>query len=221
MAEQTVVETPAATAANGPAALRHSPAEHLADAFRAASTTGERGVSLREIPFATMVGVRVDPASPAGARLAQALGTALPARCGDVSADGASTVFWLGPTEFLVLTAEAAADVVVRLGAALDGAPGAVVDLSANRTTLELAGPSAREVLEKGCALDLHPRAFRPGTAVATVLGPVPVLLWQLDDATYRIFPRASFADYLSRWLLDAMKEYGSPFTDSAGVSWR
>ena len=30
-------------------------------------------------------------------------------------------------------------------------------------------------------------------------------------DETYRIFPRASFAEFLGRWLLDAMREYASP----------
>jgi heterotetrameric sarcosine oxidase gamma subunit len=86
------------------------------------------------------------------------------------------------------------------------------VDVSANRTTLELSGPAARQVLEKGCPLDLHPRAFGPGRAVSTTVGPVAVLLWQVDDVpTYRLFPRSSFADYLARWLIDAMSEYRGP----------
>ena len=38
--------------------------------------------------------------------------------------------------------------------------------------------------------------------------GPVPVILWCYDEDTYRILPRSSFADYLARWLLDAMAEY-------------
>ena len=87
-----------------------------------------------------------------------------------------------------------------------------MVDVSANRTTLELSGPAARQVLEKGCPLDLHPRAFGPGRAVSTTVGPVAVLLWQLDAVpTYRLFPRSSFADYLARLIIDAMSEYRSP----------
>ncbi|MGX1478997.1 UNVERIFIED_CONTAM: heterotetrameric sarcosine oxidase gamma subunit [Streptomyces canus] len=102
--------------------------------------------------------------------------------------------------------------VTAQVRQALDGAPGSVVDVSANRTTLELSGPAAREVLEKGCPLDLHPRAFGPGRAVSTTVGPIAVLLWQLDDGpTYRLLPRSSFADYLARWLIDAMSEYGGP----------
>ena len=92
-----------------------------------------------------------------------------------------------------------------------------------NRTTLELSGPRARDVLEKGCALDLHPRVFTAGTALSTEIGGIPAILWKTAEIggipailwktaeeTYRIFPRASFAEFLGRWLLDAMREFAS-----------
>lgn len=66
-------------------------------------------------------------------------------------------------------------------------------------------------MLEKSCHLDLHPRAFAVGTAVATTLGPVQVLLWRTEELTWRIMPRASFAEYTARWLLDGMTEFASP----------
>ena len=55
-----------------------------------------------------------------------------------------------------------------------------MIDLSANRTTFELPGPSARSVLEKGCPLDLHPRTFAVGTAYLTLIGSVPVVMWKV-----------------------------------------
>jgi sarcosine oxidase subunit gamma len=194
----------------GPVALRTSPLSHLEERMRAAAVTGARGVTLAELPFLTMVNVRVDPASEAADRIGTALGAPLPRRCGDTATRGPRTAVWLGPDEWLVLSRTDAGAVTADLREALHGDPGSVVDVSANRTTLELSGPSAREVLEKGCPLDLHPRAFGPGRAVSTTVGPVPVLLWQTDDApTYRLLPRSSFADYLARWLIDAMSEYG------------
>lgn len=192
--------------------LRTSPAAHLAEAFTAGSVTGERAVSLRELPFRTMVGVRVDPATEAGRRIADVTG-ALPASCGDVAAGaGDLQTIWLGPDEFLVTGPDGAHETLAAtLLAALGEDPGQVVDLSANRTTLELSGPSAREVLEKSCALDLHPRVFPVGTALATEVGHVPVVLHKTGEESYRILPRASFADYLGRWLLDGMREFASP----------
>jgi sarcosine oxidase subunit gamma len=125
-------------------------------------------------------------------------------------------VLWLGPAEFLLVApAESHESVGGELPRALvealgDGA-GQVVDLSANRTTLELAGPRARAVLEKGCSLDLHARVFKTGTAMSTEIGGIPAVLWKTAEEEYRIFPRASFAEFLGRWLLDAMREYASP----------
>ncbi|KPI16977.1 sarcosine oxidase, gamma subunit family [Actinobacteria bacterium OK074] len=191
---------------------RVSPLAHLAERMRAAAVTGARGVTLTEWPFLTMVNLRVDPAAEAADRVEKALGTPLPRQCGHTTTTGPHTVVWLGPDEWLVLSQAEATAVTAELREALDGAPGSVVDVSANRTTLELSGPAARQVLEKGCPLDLHPRAFGPGRAVSTTVGPVAVLLWQTDDApTYRLFPRSSFADHLARWLIDAISEYRGP----------
>ncbi|WP_328844661.1 sarcosine oxidase subunit gamma [Streptomyces sp. NBC_00258] len=209
MAEPTI------EAGAGPVALRTSPLAHLQDRMRAAAVTGARGVTLTERPFVTMVNLRVDPASEAADRVEKSLGASLPRQCGHTTASGPHTVLWLGPDEWLVLSRTDGAtetyetDVAAELRAALGGDPGSVVDVSANRTTVELSGPSARQVLEKGCPLDLHPRAFGPGRAVSTTVGPVPLLLWQVDDApTYRLLPRSSFADHLARRLIDAMSEY-------------
>ncbi|MFF4961674.1 sarcosine oxidase subunit gamma [Streptomyces sp. NPDC001222] len=206
MAEPTI------DAGAGPVALRTSPLAHLEERMRAAAVTGVRGVTLTERPFVTMVNLRVDPASDGAGRIEKTLGAPLPRQCGRTTASASHTLFWLGPDEWLVLSQADGATVAAELREALGAAPGSVVDVSAHRTTLELSGPAARQVLEKGCPLDLHPRAFGPGREVSTTVGPVAVLLWQTDDApTYRLFPRSSFADHLARWLIDAMSEFRGP----------
>ncbi|MFC9503828.1 sarcosine oxidase subunit gamma [Streptomyces sp. NPDC057002] len=193
----------------GPVALRRSPLEHLEDRMRAAAVTGARGVTLTERPFLTMVNVRVDPASETAERIEKTLGTRLPRECGHTTASGPHTAVWLGPDEWLVISRADGTAVTAELREALGADPGSVVDVSANRTVLELRGPSARQVLEKGCPLDLHPRAFGAGRAVSTTVGPVAVLLRQIDDApAYHLLPRSSFADHLARWLIDAMSEF-------------
>ena len=208
-----MANTAAFTGINGLREIRRSPASHLAEAFDTGSVQGT--VTLNEGPFQTMVGVRVDRSSEAGARIASVTG-GLPERCGDVGGTERVSVLWLGPQEFLVVAPEDAhdslgGDLIGSLKSALGDAAGQVVDLSANRTTFELSGPRARAVLEKGCALDLHPRSFTPGTALATEVGNIPVVLFKTGEESFRLFPRASFADYLGRWLLDAMREYASP----------
>ena len=208
-----MVNTAALTGVNGLQEIRRSPASHLAAALEAGSVPGK--VVLREGPFQTMAGVRVDPRSEEGTRIASVTG-GLPVRSGEVAGTERVSVLWLGPSEFLVVAPEEAhdslgGDLIGSLTAALGDAPGQVVDLSANRTTFELSGPRARAVLEKGCALDLHPRSFTPGTALTTEVGNIPVTLLKTGEESYRLFPRASFADFLGRWLLDGMREFASP----------
>jgi sarcosine oxidase subunit alpha len=77
------------------------------------------------------------------------------------------------------------------------------VDVSGQRTVLELAGPGAREVLLTGCPLDLHPSVFT-GHA-QTLLARTQVILQRTEPDIYRIFVRSSFTVYLAEWLLDAI----------------
>ncbi|RKT79631.1 sarcosine oxidase subunit gamma [Terracoccus luteus] len=196
-----------------------SPAAHLTEAFTAAAVSGDRGVTLREVPFVTMVAVQVARGSDVAAGVEQALGLLLPERCGQVSAGDGASVLWFGPGEFLVVADGFAPELPPRLVAPVEGLAGAVVDVSANRTTLELSGPSARLVLEKGCPADLHPRSFPVGTAILTRVGSVNVALWRVADDTWRLLPRSSFADHLGRWLVDAMGEFGARRPGARGSS--
>jgi sarcosine oxidase subunit gamma len=194
--------------------LRVSPAAHLAEAMEAATVTGERSVALKELPFVPQLGVRVVPGTPSAAALEAVYGLTFPLVHGETTGDASGVhALWLSPDEFLVVDAsrrQSPSDSEAG-EAALDGLPGQVVDLSGNRTVLELTGASARDLLEKFCHQDLHPRVFGVGAAVVTGLGPVPVYLHRHVEDGFRIYVRASFADYLVRALLDGMVEYAGP----------
>ena len=67
-----------------------------------------------------------------------------------------------------------------------------------------------RELLAKGCPLDLHPRAFDVGQCAQSHLAKAPILIRQLDrEPSFEIVVRRSFADYFWLWLEDAAAEYG------------
>lgn len=134
----------------------------------------------------------------------------LPVGPNTVHTVGALRVLWLGPDEWLVLTAPGAeAELIGALRQALDGQHAAVVDVTGNRSLLRLAGPEARTVLAKGCSLDLHPSRFGPGQCAQTLIARCGVLLHQLDDRpSFDLLPRRSFSEYLWMWLSDAMAEF-------------
>ncbi|MFI6926807.1 2Fe-2S iron-sulfur cluster-binding protein [Nonomuraea spiralis] len=77
------------------------------------------------------------------------------------------------------------------------------VDVSGQRTILELSGPAALDVLITGCPVDLHPGVF-PGHT-QTLLGKTSVILERRAPDVYRIHVRSSFTSYLAEWLLDAI----------------
>ncbi|AHH96528.1 sarcosine oxidase subunit gamma [Kutzneria viridogrisea] len=166
------------------------------------------GVRLRELPFPSQVDLRLDPVGTAANRVAQSLGTPLPVVPNTVVVSGDRHTLWLGPDEWLVVGPDGDAPVVVRaLREALGTEPGSVVDVSANRVVLELSGARARDVLEQGCSIDLHPRAFGPERCAQTLLARANVLLYQVNEMpTYWVMVRPSFAEYLVSWLLDAAR---------------
>ena len=199
--------------------VRRSPLAEMASMLDATAVASERRVRLTERPFTTMVSLRVEPSSAAAHAIEGVLGAKLPTSAGDVAEGGQHSVVWQGPDEWLVLSQTSVDSLLPELLAGVDGAHAAVVDVSANRTTLQLEGAAARAVLEKGCPLDLHPREFGPGRAVTTTLARVPLVLWQVGPESYRLMPRSSLADYVARWLLDAAQEFESDFSDGAGRS--
>ncbi|KAA5831309.1 sarcosine oxidase subunit gamma family protein [Saccharopolyspora hirsuta] len=188
--------------------LRRSP---LADRAAELAAGGGRDVRLAEEPFLTQVNLRVHPGSPAVARVEHALDLALPHHEPNlVSGDETAAALWLGPDEWLLVGPDGRAPhLVAALDEALADSLGSTVDVSANRTALRLSGRMSREVLEKLCSIDLHPRAFTPGRCAQTMVGRAQVILWQLSpEPEYRLLVRNSFADYLANVLLDAMAEF-------------
>jgi sarcosine oxidase subunit gamma len=112
-----------------------------------------------------------------------------------------------GPDEWLLVGTDGTeAETVAALGRAV-GEDGAVVDLSAARTGLLLAGPAAREVLATCCPLDLHLKVFGPGRCAGTVIAKAPVILqaWE-QPAGYRILVRPSYAAYVAGWLIEGLE---------------
>jgi sarcosine oxidase subunit gamma len=189
---------------------RQSPLQGFASRF----ANLPESASLAEEPFVAMVDLWVDPSGPGGAAAAEVLGVdALPSTPSTVITGADIAVIWFGPDECLVTSTDRAAEALEsQLRGAVTEHGGAAVDVSAQRTTLRLRGEHARDVIAKGCSIDLHPKVFGPGAAVQTILGQAAVVLIPLsDDGTdYRILVRSSFARHLAEWLIDAAEEFGS-----------
>ena len=87
---------------------------------------------------------------------------------------------------------------------------GYVSEQSHARVILRVGGTHARELLSKGCRLDLHPRAMSTGACASTTIAHVGVLLHQVDESpTYDLLVYSGFARYFWEWLKESAAEFG------------
>ena len=199
--------------------LRHSPLAHLGLTGRAASereAAREAGVTMGERPFRGIVNLRGDAGEEDFlAAVEQVLGVGLPLEANTTARGDAVSVLWLGPDEWWVITPDDGPGTAAGLREALEGQRAAVTDVSESRTCIRVGGPRARDLLAKGCPLDLHPRAFPAGTCAQGHLAKTMITLdMPAGDAdeggpVFDLYVLNSFAEYLWLWLEDAAREYG------------
>ncbi|WP_037672734.1 sarcosine oxidase subunit gamma [Streptomyces griseus] len=188
-----------------------SPLAHAADRLAAATRTSKGAVRLAELPFLTHIDLRLDGKGPAADAVGLALDMQLPLEPNTAVRAGDVTALWLGPDEWLLVAPSGRGrDLDSRIREAAGDEHVSVTDVSAQRTTLLVAGPRARDLLSHGCSLDLHPRAFGAGRCAQTTLGRTQIVLVARDEprAGFWVLVRSSFAGYLADWLLDAAAEY-------------
>jgi sarcosine oxidase subunit gamma len=180
------------------------------------NVAGNGALVIGERPFLGHINVRGSSSDPRFvAAMREALGVPPPDAPNTTAEAGGIVVYWLGPAEWLTMTPfERKAEVESRLRAALLEVRSAVTDVSGGQTVIAIHGRAAREVLAKGCPLDLHPRSFGIGQCAQSRLAKAGVLLRIVDRApTFEIVVRRSYAEYLWLWLSDAAAEYRIPST--------
>lgn len=135
---------------------------------------------------------------------------AMIANAPSVVVGGDITVLGCGPAQWLVFSNSVAGrDAVSRLPEALEGLA-TVTDQSDAKVMVQVAGPRARDVLVKGCQVDLDQSVFGPGSGAATQIEHVACQVWQIDTVpTYGLLVNRSLAKSLWSWLATAAAEYG------------
>ena len=124
-----------------------------------------------------------------------------------------STVFWLGPDEWLIASPDGQRPTLpTLLDDAISGMHATLNDLSGGQIALRVTGRNASAVLSKGCTLDLHPKVFLTGQCAQTGLAKASILLAKVTDSVFDIYVRRSFAEYLALWLQRAGAEFGVRF---------
>ena len=200
--------------------LRQSALASEALESRRAKARGDAGVALDERSLPTIVNLRGNTRDKAFmAAVEKELGVSLPTKSNTVHHGKGCAILWLGPDEWWVIVHTNSNGEEHRLGealrAALSETRSAVTEVGESRVCILVSGARTRELLAKGCSVDLHQDVFGgPGCCAQTNLAKAMVLLHQsAEDETngpvFEIYVLRSFASYLWRWLEDAAREYG------------
>jgi sarcosine oxidase subunit gamma len=169
------------------------------------------GLGIAERPLVGKITLRGDAGDPTFAdAAAKALGTALPTTPMTSAVSGETTVFWKAFDEWLIWTEDDAREqTLTALRDALSGVHKAMVDVSDYYTIIRVDGRLSRELLAKGCALDLHPDAFAEGNATGTGFHQAQIFITRTDKDAFDLMIRWSVAEYLYDYLADGAREWG------------
>lgn len=163
------------------------------------------GVRITERPLFGALDLRLDPENTAAMQaVATALGATLPNANTWIAAPSAD-MLWQAFDEWLIVTRDGRQQALAAsLHAELADMRYAITDVSDLRTGFAIDGPHARDVLQKGCAVDLHPRAFEVGACVTAALARARVTLRRVGSDEYEALVERSYGRYLRDWLADA-----------------
>ena len=169
---------------------------------------GEAGLVMRELPHLGKLILRGN--SDLLTSLCKQAGLEYPAKANTACTHGTQHALWLGPDEVMLLVeAGAESQLATSMQKSLSGASGSIVDVTDGLCALSLSGKHVRDVLAKGCQIDLHPNQFGAGACAQTLLSHAGITLVCLDEDTFLLIGRTSFAAYIAAWLADASLEYG------------
>jgi sarcosine oxidase subunit gamma len=169
-------------------------------------------VAIRELPGLHTIDLRVAPGTSSQAAVVEALGMDLPAKPGQTlvaaaSAEGETYALCLAPDWWLIVGFQEAelklAPLVLN-----DQYHFSVVDVSGQRTTIELEGPNVREVLAHLWDQDLREKSFPAASVSQGLMAKAPVIVCHIAPFQYRVMVRSSFALHLWKALVDAALEW-------------
>jgi len=170
-------------------------------------------VAIRELPGLPSIDLRVEPGTTAQAAVAEALGIDLPGKpgqilMGSISGGVEAHALCLAPDWWLMVGFEEGKKQPANLLPLRSEHHFSAVDVSGQRTTIELEGPNAREVLAHLWEQDLREKTFPVNSVSQGLMANAPVIVCHIAPFRYRVMVRSSFALHLWKALVDAAEEY-------------
>ena len=169
-------------------------------------------VAIRELPGLHTINLRMSPGTSTPAAVAEALGMDLPGKPGQtrgvsIFGGGEAHALCLAPDWWLIVGFQEAEQKLAPL-LLKNQDHFSVVDVSGQRTTIELEGPKVREVLAHLWDQDLREKSFPIASVSQGLMAKAPVIVCHIAPFRYRVIVRSSFALHLWKALIDAAEEW-------------
>ena len=164
-------------------------------------------VAIRELPGLNTIDLRVAPGTSSQAAVVEALGMELPGKPGQIRASGEAHALCLAPDWWIIVEFQEADQKLAPLRLN-DHYHFSAVDVSGQRTTIELEGPNVREVLAHLWEQDLREKNFPTASVSQGLMAKAPVIVYHIATLRYRVMVRSSFALHLWKALVDAAEEW-------------
>jgi len=177
----------------------------LANLAIALPATPGSGLTLQLLQPSVMLNLRGTADAALPDRVRKVCGCELPTAPNSSSAFPKGCILKLGPDEWLLVgeTETSWSEKMSMPGATL-------TDVSHARIAIQVDGGQSRNMLAKGCAIDLHPRQFPAGTCIQTSIAKIGVILHRpRNDNSFTLYAARSYAGSFWHWLTAAANEYG------------
>ena len=124
-----------------------------------------------------------------------------------VNSNKDTRILWSGPSNWLLISTKK--DILSSIQKICDDKNFAVTDLSHSRAIIELKGNHSKEVLKKGCPINLN--EFKVNNCANSVFHGITVTIDMVnnDPETFRIYALRSFGESLYHGITDACLEDG------------
>ena len=124
-----------------------------------------------------------------------------------VNSNKDTRILWSGPSNWLLVSTKK--DILNSVQKICDDKNFAVTDLSHSRAIIELKGSNSKEVLKKGCPINLN--EFKVNNCANSVFHGITITIDMVsnDPETFRIFALRSFGESLYHGITDACLEDG------------
>ncbi|MEC9415054.1 MAG: sarcosine oxidase subunit gamma family protein [Pseudomonadota bacterium] len=120
---------------------------------------------------------------------------------------GEHTMYWMSPNEWLV---SSKSDIKRFIKTIRSKVNMHAIDQTGGLVQMTLQGERVRDLLAKGCTLNVDEGVLLPGQCAQTGLSKANILLSLINDSPkFNLIVRRSYAEYVARWLEHAGDEFG------------